>query len=611
MLVVTDVGNIVQDDYSYPVVGDGGTVIDVVTSGNTLSVTTATADNGTVSINADGTLDYQGNQDFNGIDTIIYTVSDGELTDTATVTVDVAAVNDQTTVTNSTATTDEDTAKVINFTANATDIDGDALVLTSASAGNGTIDITTGIYTPNANFNGTDTITYTVNDSDAATVTVTVNAVNDAPVANNDITAAYESVLVAVDVLGNDNDVEGDTLTIVSATTNYGSVTVNADQTLSYQIDPEFDGVDTITYTVSDGNGGESTGLVEILPALIQARNAELITKSKASIDEYGTDYTDGDNAKLVKFELWIDASKLSVLNASATEILGYQFDMDFDDTEFGIFDFPTITGSNIGFNAANSANSSITFNDATGAVAIASSTAIVDTDATNDGPPSFIGSEKLIGTFYMSPVGDLETMNFTIKDALIVTDTENIESNNYSIELEISSINATIQTDAFNYLGNISLHYFKDGVDTGVQTWVEAGGITFDQSIEFDAVKLSITEAYVPGIRADDAVALLKHIVFPETDLLDPGSAGWHAADANNDGAVRADDAVAILKHIVFPETDLIDTFDLINNLTGERITSLDMNTTEVGQWSIVANGDVNLSGEFDDVYTISVDIV
>ena len=67
----------------------------------------------------------------------------------------------------------------------------------------------------------------------------------------------------------------------------------------------------------------------------------------------------------------------------------------------------------------------------------------------------------------------------------------------------------------------------------------------------------------------------------------------------------------MAILKHIVFPETDLIDTFDLINNLTGERITSLDMNITEVGQWSIVANGDVNLSGEFVDVYTISVDIV
>src|SRR5690606_23890669 len=43
------------------------------------------------------------------------------------------------------------------------------------------------IYTPNADFNGTDTFTYTLNDgtggaADTATVTVTVNSVNDAPV---------------------------------------------------------------------------------------------------------------------------------------------------------------------------------------------------------------------------------------------------------------------------------------------------------------------------------------------------------------------------------------------------------------------------------------------
>jgi len=69
----------------------------VSTQGDTLAVTQATATNGSVIINDDSTLTYQGNPDFNGIDTITYTVSDGELTDTATVTVEVAAVNDQTT----------------------------------------------------------------------------------------------------------------------------------------------------------------------------------------------------------------------------------------------------------------------------------------------------------------------------------------------------------------------------------------------------------------------------------------------------------------------------------------------------------------------------------
>ena len=45
-------------------------------------------------------------------------------------------------------------------------------------------------YTPNANFNGTDSFTYTASDgtavSNVATVTITVTRVNDAPVAVND-----------------------------------------------------------------------------------------------------------------------------------------------------------------------------------------------------------------------------------------------------------------------------------------------------------------------------------------------------------------------------------------------------------------------------------------
>jgi hypothetical protein len=250
-------------------------------------------------------------------------------------------------------------------------------------------------------------------------------------------------------------------------------------------------------------------------------------------------------------------------------------------------------------------------FNSETGVIAFASATSIVDTDITNDGPPLFIGAEKLIGTFYMSPVADLETMSFSVKDVLIVTDAGNIEPNEYSVDIDISSINATIQTDALNYLDNISLHYFKDGVDTGVHTWVEDGGITFDQSVEFDTVRLFDSNAYTANIRTDDAVAVLKYVVFPDINTLDVGSAAWHAADVNNNGSVRTDDAVAILKHVVFPENSLIETFDLINNLTGERITSLDMSATEVGQWSIVANGDVNLSGGFNDDYVISVDIV
>jgi hypothetical protein len=171
---------------------------------------------------------------------------------------------------------------------------------------------------------------------------------------------------------------------------------------------------------------------------------------------------------------------------------------------------------------------------------------------------------------------------------------------------MELSSINATVQTDVDNYLDNITLDYFKDGVDTGVSTLVEGGGISFDQVLDFDAVKLSDVAAHTSGIQADDAVAILRHIV--ALDSLDGNATGWNAADVNNDGVVAADDAVAVLRHIV--ALDNVDTFDLVDNTTGNRVTNLDPDAAE-GQWTIVANGDVNSSGSFNADYTVAVDIV
>jgi hypothetical protein len=64
-------------------------------TGETLTVTSATASNGTVTINANGTLSYTPNANYNGADTITYTISDGNGgTSTATVAVSVASVDD-------------------------------------------------------------------------------------------------------------------------------------------------------------------------------------------------------------------------------------------------------------------------------------------------------------------------------------------------------------------------------------------------------------------------------------------------------------------------------------------------------------------------------------
>ena len=276
--------------------------------GDTLTVTQATVANGTVTINADGTLTYQGDQDFNGTDTITYTITDGEFESTATVTVDVVAVNDQTTATNSTAIVDEDGAVLIDLIANATDIDGDALTITSASAANGTI--VNGVYTPNTNFNGTDTITYTVNDSEAATVMVTVNAVNDAPVAYADTISTNEDASVTIDVLSNDIDIDNDALTVALATAVNGTVTINVDGTLTYISNSDFNGIGIITYTISDG---ELTDTVIVSVDINAVNDQTTVTNSTVIVDEDGAVLID-----LIANATDIDGDALTITSASA-----------------------------------------------------------------------------------------------------------------------------------------------------------------------------------------------------------------------------------------------------------------------------------------------------
>ena len=112
---------------------------------------------------------------------------------------------------------------------NDSDIDGDSLsVNTTPVAGpaHGTLSLNadgTFTYTPNANFFGADSFVYEVSDGNGgtaqATVSLTINSVNDVPVAiadnystNED--TAFTSTLGVDDLLINDSDLDGDTLTV-------------------------------------------------------------------------------------------------------------------------------------------------------------------------------------------------------------------------------------------------------------------------------------------------------------------------------------------------------------------------------------------------------------
>jgi len=245
--------------------------------GNNLTITTTPVvgtTNGTLVINANGTYTYTPNPDFNGTDTFEYEVCDdginpNMLCDTATVTITVTPVNDAPIATDDSGATTEDTPlSGTTVLTNDTDVDtGDILAATTTPVtppANGTVTINpdgTYVYTPNVDFNGTDSFEYEVCDSgtpqlcDMAVVTITVTPVNDAPVATDDAETTAEDTPLSSDVLPNDNDADGDPLTLtttpVTAPAN-GTVTLNPNGTYTYTPNADFNGTDSFEYEICD-----------------------------------------------------------------------------------------------------------------------------------------------------------------------------------------------------------------------------------------------------------------------------------------------------------------------------------------------------------------------
>ncbi len=172
------------------------------------------------------------------------------------------------------AVTDEDVPVFIPILDNDSDADGDGLSVALGAPANGSVvfDGEGYLYTPDADFNGTDSFTYTVSDgnggSDTATVSITVNPVNDAPVAVDDggFTTAFGTP-VEIDpaaLLGNDTDVDGDTLSVASVTGGVGGTVALVGGVITFTPDVGFDGAASFTYTVADGNGGTDTAMVGV-----------------------------------------------------------------------------------------------------------------------------------------------------------------------------------------------------------------------------------------------------------------------------------------------------------------------------------------------------------
>lgn len=166
----------------------------------------------------------------------------------------------------------EDTAyllSVASLLSGFSDADGDALSVSGLTADRGVVvDNGDGSYTitPEADYNGPVVLTYSVIDGRGGLVTTqqsfVIEAVNDVPVlsgaqpwlSNGTEDAAY--TVAAASLLDGFTDADGDSLSVSGLSVDHGIVYDNGDG--SYIVVPETDynGAVTLSYEVSDGNGG-------------------------------------------------------------------------------------------------------------------------------------------------------------------------------------------------------------------------------------------------------------------------------------------------------------------------------------------------------------------
>ncbi|MEC5031494.1 MAG: Ig-like domain-containing protein [Oscillatoria sp. PMC 1051.18] len=282
-----------------------------------LAIDDASVINGTAVVNDNGTpadfsddfISYTPDAGFEGSEDFTYTLTDvNGNTDTATITVNVGGVvGEPLDAIDDTVTTEIDTPVEIDVLGNDTPTEGQLQIAiaedevvngTAVVNDNGTPDDLSDdfiVYTPDAGFEGVEDFGYTITDADGNTDTarITVEIGNQLQ-AEDDLATADPNTPVEIDVLANDTDPEGDPLqiSILTDPTN-GTAVVNdngtpddlSDDFVTYTPNADFNGVDSFTYQVDDGNGNTDTATVNVI---VEEANQppEILAPEVVEIDE-------------------------------------------------------------------------------------------------------------------------------------------------------------------------------------------------------------------------------------------------------------------------------------------------------------------------------------
>jgi len=294
--------------------------------GEALTYTIVDVNNATVTLN-NNVANYLPDANFNGTDTFTYYANDGTSdSNIATVTMTVNAEDDDPNTQNVSATTDEDVAVVIQLAAE--EYDGDSYsfsIVDNPTNGTASLDGSTVTYTPNQDFNGTDTFTFEATDDtgrfmNVGTATITINPINDAPVLVT--TSVTESVNeeASVDITITATDVDGDQLTFHWNNNDWsggsdvevqGDITINGN-IFTFAANPNTELAEGVTttgqfyYLAQDSEYNSNVGLatvtitgVDDFPHADDIYDVSVYENSTANIRLTSTDPDGGDNSNI------------------------------------------------------------------------------------------------------------------------------------------------------------------------------------------------------------------------------------------------------------------------------------------------------------------------
>lgn len=217
-------------------------------------------------LDASGAFTYEHDGSETTSDSFVYQISDGTLTDTATVVLTISPTNDApTNITLDNLTVSENSEAVV--IGNLSTIDPDSSDSHTYSVDDARFEVVTGQLKLKAgqslDFETEPSVSVNVTSTDTGGLTVLRNFVllvtdqNEPPTAIGDSATTTINVPVVINVTANDNDPESDTLTVLDAGgASSGKLANNDDGTVTYTPNAGFSGSDAFNYVITDGQDG-------------------------------------------------------------------------------------------------------------------------------------------------------------------------------------------------------------------------------------------------------------------------------------------------------------------------------------------------------------------